>query len=117
MAGAVNVILTEQAALKGLSRWAGTLLLKDEAGKPKAHAFFVAYTRDGMGEPETRPITFAYNGGPGSASIWLHMGALGPKRAAMAEDGFQPGPPYQIVDNDSSIIDVTVVPESDSSTS
>jgi len=86
---------------------AGTLLLKDEAGKPKAHAFFVAYTRDGMGEPETRPITFAYNGGPGSASIWLHMGALGPKRAAMAEDGFQPGPPYQIVDNDSSIIDVT----------
>ena len=86
---------------------AGTLLLEDEAGKPKAQAFFVAYTRDGMGGPETRPITFAYNGGPGAASIWLHMGALGPKRAAMAEDGFQPGPPYQIVDNESSIIDVT----------
>jgi len=86
---------------------AGTLLLEDEAGKPKAQAFFVAYTRDGMGGPETRPITFAYNGGPGSASIWLHMGVLGPKRAAMAEDGFQPGPPYQIVDNESSIIDVT----------
>jgi len=86
---------------------AGTLLLEDEAGKPKAQAFFVAYTRDGMGGPEARPITFAYNGGPGSASIWLHMGVLGPKRAAMAEDGFQPGPPYQIVDNESSIIDVT----------
>lgn len=86
---------------------AGTLLLKDASDAPKAHAFFVAYTRDGVTDPTRRPITFAYNGGPGSASIWLHMGALGPKRAAMADDGFQPGPPYQIVDNESSIIDVT----------
>lgn len=86
---------------------AGTLLLKDDQGKPKAHAFFVAYTRNDAVDPTRRPITFAYNGGPGSASIWLHMGALGPKRAAMAEDGFQPGPPYQLVENDASIVDLT----------
>ncbi len=86
---------------------AGTLLLKDEAGEPKAKAFFVAYTRDGMPGGRTRPITFAYNGGPGSASIWLHMGALGPRRIQMAEDGFQPPPPYRLVENQYSIIDVT----------
>lgn len=85
----------------------GTLLLEDEAGAPKAHAFFVAYTRDGTQDLSRRPLTFAYNGGPGSASIWLHMGALGPRRVQMAEDGFQPRPPYRLVDNESSIIDVT----------
>jgi carboxypeptidase C (cathepsin A) len=85
----------------------GTLLLEDEAGTPKAHAFFVAYTREGAGDEAQRPITFAYNGGPGSASIWLHMGTLGPRRVQMAEDGFQPGPPYRLVDNEHSIIDVT----------
>ena len=86
---------------------AGTLLLEDSTGAPKADAFFVAYVRAGAGDPSTRPITFAYNGGPGSASIWLHMGALGPRRVHMAENGFQPGPPYRLVDNDQSIIDVT----------
>ena len=86
---------------------AGTLLLDDTAGTPKAHAFFVAYVRNGASDLSTRPITFAFNGGPGSASIWLHMGALGPRRVQMEEDGFQPGPPYQLVDNDQSIIDVT----------
>jgi carboxypeptidase C (cathepsin A) len=86
---------------------AGTLLLEDEAGAPKAQAFFVAYTREGTSDIARRPITFAYNGGPGSASIWLHMGALGPRRVQMAEDGFQPGPPYRLVDNEQSIIDVT----------
>jgi len=86
---------------------AGTLLLEDSVGAPKAHAFFVAYVRAGTNDPSTRPITFAYNGGPGSASIWLHMGALGPRRVQMAENGFQPGPPYRLVDNEQSIIDVT----------
>jgi carboxypeptidase C (cathepsin A) len=87
---------------------AGTLLLKDAAGKPKANVFFVAYTADTT-DPAARPITFAYNGGPGSASIWLHMGALGPKRVQMAEEGFQPGPPFRLVDNDASLIDVSDV--------
>jgi carboxypeptidase C (cathepsin A) len=86
---------------------AGTLLLEDETGAPKAQAFFVAYTRDGVGESGDRPITFAYNGGPGSASIWLHMGTLGPRRVRMAEEGFQPGPPYTLVNNENSIVDVT----------
>ena len=86
---------------------AGTLLLRDEAGKPKAQVFFVAYTRDDVADRRRRPLTFAYNGGPGSASVWLHMGALGPKRVQMADDGFQPAPPFALVDNDSSIIDVS----------
>lgn len=86
---------------------AGTLLLKDETGAPKAQAFFVAYTRDGVPGGQARPVTFAYNGGPGSASIWLHMGALGPRRIQMGEDGFQPAPPYHLVENQYSIIDVT----------
>lgn len=86
---------------------AGTILLKDEAGIPKADAFFVAYTRDGVPGGQARPITFAYNGGPGSASIWLHMGALGPRRIQMAEDGFQPRPPYSLLENQYSILDVT----------
>ncbi len=87
---------------------AGTLLLKDTAGKPKANVFFVAYTVDAP-DPAARPITFAYNGGPGAASIWLHMGALGPKRVQMADEGFQPGPPFRLVDNEFSLIDVTDV--------
>jgi len=86
---------------------AGTLLLEDSTGTPKANAFFVSYVRDTAGDPSTRPITFAYNGGPGSASIWLHMGALGPRRVQMAENGFQPGPPYRLVNNEQSIIDAT----------
>lgn len=86
---------------------AGTLLLRDASGKPKANAFFVAYTRDTESGAAARPLTFAYNGGPGSASIWLHMGTLGPRRVRMAENGFQPGPPYQLVDNDHSLLDVT----------
>jgi carboxypeptidase C (cathepsin A) len=85
---------------------AGTLLLRDEQGKPKASVFFVAYTADGA-DPATRPLTFSYNGGPGAASIWLHMGALGPRRVQMGDDGFQPAPPFRLVDNELSIIDAT----------
>jgi carboxypeptidase C (cathepsin A) len=85
---------------------AGTLLLEDEQGKPKAHAFFVAYMRDGQ-DAARRPITFSYNGGPGSPSIWLHMGTMGPRRVQMGEDGFQPAPPFQLVDNEYSPLDVT----------
>ena len=85
----------------------GTLLLDDEDGTPKANAFFVAYNRDGVRASQSRPITFSYNGGPGSASIWLHMGTMGPRRVQMASEGFQPRPPYQLVDNEFSLLDVT----------
>jgi carboxypeptidase C (cathepsin A) len=85
---------------------AGTLPLKDAAGKVVANMFFVAYVRDGE-DRRTRPLTFFFNGGPGSASIWLHMGSLGPRRVQMAEEGFQPAPPGRLVDNESTALDVS----------
>lgn len=87
---------------------AGTLALKSATGKPRANVFFVAYTKDGAA-PGSRPITFAYNGGPGSASVFVHMGLFGPKRVQMGDDGFQPAPPYTLVDNEDSILDVSDV--------
>ena len=63
----------------------GTLVLRHASGKPRGHFFFVAYTREGQ-DAATRPVTFSYNGGPGSPSIWLHMGLMGPKRVRMAAE-------------------------------
>ena len=85
---------------------AGRLPLKDASGKITAEVFFVAYTVPGTPANE-RPVTFAYNGGPGSASIWLHMGALGPKRVVMQPEGWMPASPYRLVDNEDTIIDKT----------
>ena len=65
-----------------------------------------AYTRDGE-DVKTRPVSFLYNGGPGSATVWLHMGSFAPKRVQMADEGFQPAPPYRLVDNEHSLIDST----------
>lgn len=84
----------------------GTLTLRHPNGKARAQMFFVYYAREGQ-DPRTRPITFTYNGGPGSPSIWLHMGLMGPRRVQMGPDGFQPSPPYQLVDNDQSPLDLT----------
>jgi carboxypeptidase C (cathepsin A) len=78
---------------------AGTLVLKKDE-KPWASIFYVAYTRDDTQDAAKRPITFAFNGGPGSSSVWLHMGALGPKRVEMGPEGDQPKPPYHLVDNE-----------------
>ena len=86
---------------------AGTLVLRKDDAKPIASMFFVAYTRDDIQDKSQRPLTFAFNGGPGSASIWLHMGALGPKRVVLGPNGEQPPPPYRLVDNEDSLIDVT----------
>ena len=85
---------------------AGTLPIRLDNGQVAARMFFVAYTRDGE-DVKTRPVSFLYNGGPGAASIWLHMGSFGPKRVEMAPDGFQPAPPYHLVDNENSLLDVT----------
>ncbi len=68
--------------------------------------FFVAYTKDGE-DRSTRPISFLYNGGPGAATIWLHMGSFAPKHVRMADDGFQPAPPFHLEDNEYSLIDAT----------
>jgi carboxypeptidase C (cathepsin A) len=83
---------------------AGTLILKKD-DKPWASMFYVAYTRSDVQDTSKRPITFSFNGGPGSASIWLHMGALGPRRVVMPPDGDQPKPPYRLADNDDSVLD------------
>src|SRR6185436_1991336 len=85
----------------------GTLVLRDEDGKAKASMFFVAYTRDGVQDLAKRPITFTYNGGPGSSSVWLHMGAFGPRRVALEDEGTAPPPPYELVDNGESLLDIT----------
>jgi carboxypeptidase C (cathepsin A) len=86
---------------------AGTLVLRDDEGKARASMFFVAYTRtDGDAGPR-RPITFAFNGGPGSSSVWLHLGAFGPRRVLMKDNGDPLPPPYRLVDNESTILDLT----------
>jgi carboxypeptidase C (cathepsin A) len=82
----------------------GRLPIKRGDGKIEAEMFFVAYTLDGQ-EAAKRPVTFAFNGGPGSASIWLHMGALGPRRVALPAGGFLPPAPYKIEDNPYSLLD------------
>jgi carboxypeptidase C (cathepsin A) len=78
----------------------GTLPLRDEQGKETGEVFYVAYTLDGVEAPESRPLMFSFNGGPGSSSVWLHLGALGPKRVPMPEDATIPAPPYRLVPND-----------------
>jgi carboxypeptidase C (cathepsin A) len=86
---------------------AGTILLRDADDKPTASIFYIAYTLDGVTNLASRPITFSFNGGPGSSSVWLHLGQLGPRRVKLAEDGSAVPPPYQLVDNESSLLDVS----------
>ncbi|HLZ39597.1 MAG TPA: hypothetical protein VKQ11_01465 [Candidatus Sulfotelmatobacter sp.] len=83
---------------------AGRLPIKRGDGKIEAEMFYVAYTLDGQ-EAAKRPLTFAFNGGPGSASIWLHMGALGPRRVVLQADGFMPPAPYRMDDNPYTLLD------------
>lgn len=85
---------------------AGTMLMKNDQGKPHALFGYTAYVEDG-GDPARRPLMFAYNGGPGSASIWLHMGVLGPQRAVVADGAFGPAGPFKRVSNGYSILDET----------
>jgi carboxypeptidase C (cathepsin A) len=85
---------------------AGTLPILSEDGKVAARMFYVAYTKDGE-DAKTRPVSFLYNGGPGSATVWLHMGSFAPRHVQMADDGFQPAPPYKLVDNENTLLDVT----------
>ncbi len=85
---------------------AGTLPIHDPKGKVVASMFFVAYTREGE-DARTRPIAFLYNGGPGSATIWLHMGSFGPRHVDLAAEGFQPAPPFTLTDNANSLLDVS----------
>jgi carboxypeptidase C (cathepsin A) len=87
---------------------AGTILLRDEEeDKPIASIFYIAYTRDETKDLATRPITFSFNGGPGSSSVWMHLGLLGPRRVHLAEDGGALPAPYQLQDNEYSLLDET----------
>jgi len=87
---------------------AGETYIRDIEGEPKASIFTFAYMKTNLQEGEVRPITFVWNGGPGSASVWLHMGSYGPKRIVVPSDAAHAGlPPYPIVDAPETILDVT----------
>jgi len=83
---------------------AGTLVIRDEEDKPYGSIFYVAYTLDGA-EPRTRPLSFLYNGGPGSASLWLHMGSFSPVRIVTDSPNPTAGPPFKLVPNEYSLLD------------
>jgi carboxypeptidase C (cathepsin A) len=99
--------LTLEGQKISYSATAGTLLFRDDDGMPRASFFYVAYVREGVRDLRDRPVTFAFNGGPGSASLWVHMGAFGPKAVARNSEGMALPPPARLVDNDLSILDVT----------
>jgi len=87
---------------------AGETLLKDDKGVPKASVFSISYLLDGVDDPSRRPITFLFNGGPGSTSTWLHIGAFGPARLDLGPDPLTAGsPPYALRPNPYSLLDVT----------
>ncbi len=97
----------------------GTIVLKEEVEKkgekegesegemPRASIFFIAYTLDDVEDRHKRPLTFSFNGGPGSSSVWLHLGVLGPRRVLLDDEGFAYPPPYTLVDNAYSLLDQT----------
>jgi carboxypeptidase C (cathepsin A) len=88
---------------------AGTLIVRDDDDKPIAAIGYIAYTRREPKEAGARPVTFAFNGGPGSSSLWLHMGVLGPKRVLVSDPTPTPAAPYRTTDNEFSLLDVSDV--------
>lgn len=116
-----NLVVTKHSSAIGgreikYTVTAGTMVLKEETAdrekesegeKPRAQVFFIAYVKDGARDKSKRPLTFSFNGGPGSASVWLHLGVLGPRRAALEFDGSAPPPPFKLTDNEYSLLDET----------
>ncbi len=96
--------MTVGGAVLRYTATAGNLLIKDDAEKPNASIFYVAYTLDST-EPRTRPVTFFYNGGPGAASLWLHMGSFGPVRVLTESPGATGPAPFRYVPNESTLLD------------
>lgn len=98
---------------------AGTIVLREESKKQgdyagmsegeraRATLFFVAYTLNGVENKAKRPITFAFNGGPGSSSVWLHLGVLGPRRVEMHSDAQRLAPPYRLIENEHTLLDTS----------
>jgi len=98
--GAFNGVAVDYTAT------AGETYLRDDDGNPKASFFTFAYTRN-VDDATERPVMFIWNGGPGSASVWLHMGTFGPKRVAVPSDAQHAGaPPYSLVDNPLTMLDI-----------
>lgn len=86
---------------------AGTLVARTEDGeKAKASVFFIAYLKQSVDDPSQRPLLVSFNGGPGSSSVWLHLGMLGPRRVLSGDVGDLQPPPYGLVDNEHSLLDV-----------
>jgi carboxypeptidase C (cathepsin A) len=81
--------------------------LKNASGETEAHIFYMAYTLDGVTDHAKRPVTFCFNGGPGSASLWVHLGGMGPRSPKLLPNGSMPPPPYQLKDNQNTWIDKT----------
>jgi carboxypeptidase C (cathepsin A) len=96
-----TIVLKEEAEKKGEKEG------ESEGEKPRASIFFVAYTLDGVEDKRKRPLTFSFNGGPGSSSVWLHLGLLGPRRVLLDDEGFAFPPPYRLVDNAFTLLDTT----------
>src|SRR5215472_7001843 len=85
---------------------AANYVIKADDGTPKATMFYVAYVKEGVQDVSRRPVSFVYNGGPGSASLFTHMG-MGPRRISLTPDGHGMAAPYSIVDNEDSFLDAT----------
>jgi carboxypeptidase C (cathepsin A) len=86
---------------------AATSTLRGDDGEPKASIFSISYTRTDVDDAAARPLTFVFNGGPGSSSTWLHLGLAGPRRVDMADGPTAPPAPHRVVDNDASLLDVS----------
>jgi len=101
-----NAVSIAGKTLRYISETGMLPLLKPD-GTAKASVFYVAYTVEGETNAPARPVTFSFNGGPGSSSVWMHLGALGPRRVKMNDDGTLPQPPFHLVDNDYSALPFT----------
>src|SRR6185295_9781219 len=86
---------------------AGEMVIRDREEKPTAKIFYVAYLAKSDAGAAHRPLTFVFNGGPGASAAWLHLGAFGPKRLRLAEDGSPVGPPFGLTDNPATLLDLT----------
>ncbi len=91
----------------GYTATAGTLVLRNAKDQPEASVFYIAYTQDGVKNSAERPLTFAYNGGPGASSNWVNIGGFGPRRVQIPNAKFAPPPPYRLVNNQYSLLDKT----------